>query len=318
MKVRSILLVLFCCFGLFAKEVSPETFQLYITTDPSGANLYIEGKFYGVTPFYIRVYPGVTYNIKVTKEFYKTKEGRYTIRGKAGEEGDINIVLKKKKEEKDYDKGFSICYSVLRINRELDEHIAKINNIAAEAELFNEILSSGNVFPKIKLFEGIEICNMYRTEYGFLKVRFSLYRNDMIDWASGLIKNKANKGYSIEMWSPQVALLARMQPVGVLFFYPYVDVGVGYNLFFMTAYKDNKALGGVTYASTGLFYGAGIEFRFFKFIGVTAGWERRDMCMEFSGLWEMYEEVTNNFIEKGLDFMKLPGDNLSVSLNLYW
>ena len=184
-------------------------------------------------------------------------------------------------------------------------------------------MSESNVsFPSINSFYGIEIYNT-RQVVDYMSFDFGLgfFRADLGQWIKknldlgdidDLIDEDEN--YSLVTWSPQLTLNLRLAPIRYPLFYPYFNIGFGYNLLFMTAYEDEKSLGGPIYHSWGLIYGIGFEVRLLKPVGVAIEWNRRKMNMVLMDI----DKVTDNFKEYELDEIDMTGNNIGVSLNLYY
>jgi len=106
----------------------------------------------------------------------------------------------------------------------------------------------------------------------------------------------------------------RFAPIRYPLFYPYVDVGFGYNLLFMNAYYNEKSLGGPMYQSWGFIYGIGFEIRPIRFFSVSIEWNRKNLDMKLMDI----DEVTDNFKDYDLDKIDLTGNRVGVALNFYY
>ncbi|MBL7136291.1 MAG: PEGA domain-containing protein [Candidatus Marinimicrobia bacterium] len=303
---------------------------LNISTDPIGVHIYIDGLYKGESPLEIEVEPGYKHRLKAVAEFYETWEKVYELQ--KDQILDIAIALSKKpiekkeksRERRSYRQGFRVRYVQTGQDKKINGHIQLINNNLYEpTKLFKEEMSESNVsFPSINSFYGIEIYNT-RQVADNISFDFGLgfFRADLGSWIKknldlgdigDLIDEDEN--YSLVTWSPQLTLNLRLAPIRYPLFYPYFNIGFGYNLLFMTAYEDEKSLGGPIYHSWGLIYGIGFEIRFLKPVGVAIEWNRRKMNMVLMDI----DKVTDNFKEYELDEIDMTGNNIGVSLNLYY
>ncbi len=305
---------------------------LNISTEPTGAYIYLDGIYKGKSPLKIEVEPGYKHRLKAVAESCETWEKIYELQ--KDQVLDVAIALSKKPVEKvvikkprlrrSYKQGFKVRYVQTGQEKKLNDHIQLINyNLYSSTKLFKENMSESNVsFPSINSFYGIEIYNT-RHIGNNMSVDFGLgfYRGDLGLWISALGKKnddtffRGNEhDFSLVTWSPQLTLNLRLAPIRYPLFYPYFNIGFGYNLLFMTAYEDERSLGGPIYQSWGFVYGIGFEVRPLKPIGVSIEWNRRNMDMELMDI----DKITDNFKKYELDKIDLTGNNLGVSINLYY
>jgi hypothetical protein len=71
--------------------------NLVVTAKPSGANIYIDGKFVGMNSYENKTLPPRSYKVNVNKEGYETWEGDVAV--KAGERAELSVDLKVKRGE---------------------------------------------------------------------------------------------------------------------------------------------------------------------------------------------------------------------------
>jgi len=181
-------------------------------------------------------------------------------------------------------------------------------------KLFKEPVPIGTNFSAINSFNGIEVINSSSVEdnIGF-EFGLGMYRADLDDWFSNVGKGNSN-GYKLVIWSPQVMLNLRVAPIRYPIFYPFFDVGFGYNLLIMNAYKDEQSLGGPVYQSWGFIYGIGFEIRPIKLFGVALEWSRKNLDMQLMDV----DAVTDRFKDYGMDSIDLTGNRIGVTLNFYY
>ncbi|MCK4448710.1 MAG: PEGA domain-containing protein, partial [Candidatus Marinimicrobia bacterium] len=306
---------------------------LNISTEPMGASIYLNGIYKGKSPLEIEVEPGYKHKLKAVAESYETWEKIYELQ--KDQVLDVAVALSKKPVEKvvtkkprvrrTYKQGFKVRYVQTGQDKKINYQIQLINdNLYNSTKLFKEKLSEQNVsFPSINSFYGIEIYNTRHVDDNVsLDFGLGFYRGDLGSWISALGDKKNDdtffKGnehdFSLVTWSPQLTLNLRLAPIRYPLFYPYFNIGFGYNLLFMTAYEDEKSLGGPIYHSWGLIYGIGFEVRLLKPVGVAIEWNRRKMNMVLMDI----DKVTDNFKEYELDKIDMTGNNIGVSLNLYY
>ncbi len=306
---------------------------LNISTEPMGASIYLNGIYKGKSPLEIEVEPGYKHKLKAVAESYETWEKIYELQ--KDQVLDVAVALSKKPVEKvvtkkprvrrTYKQGFKVRYVQTGQDKKINYQIQLINdNLYNSTKLFKEKLSEQNVsFPSINSFYGIEIYNTRHVDDNVsLDFGLGFYRGDLGLWISALGDKKNDdtffKGnehdFSLVTWSPQLTLNLRLAPIRYPLFYPYFNIGFGYNLLFMTAYEDEKSLGGPIYHSWGLIYGIGFEVRLLKPVGVAIEWNRRKMNMVLMDI----DKVTDNFKEYELDEIDMTGNNIGVSLNLYY
>lgn len=295
-----------------------------IITVPENVAIYINDVYRGESPLKIEIEPGRDYILRSAKEGYDTLEKSFTL--SEGQLLDINIVLSKiiepqiivreaPRKKRSISKGFRVKYIKDGSPDNINNQINRINNLLLEHDqLFEEPISQQNPFSTIETFNGIEVYNSSQVgdNIGF-EFGLGIYRGDLDKWFSDMDKGN-NENYSLVTWSPQIMLNLRFAPIRSLLFYPYVDVGFGYNLLFMNAYYNEKSLGGPLYQSWGFIYGIGFEIRPIRFFGVSIEWNRKNLDMRLMDI----DEVTDNFKECGLDKIDLTGNRVGVALNFYY
>jgi len=294
-----------------------------IITDPENSAIYINGVYRGESPLKIELDPD-DYILRSVKEGYDTLEKLFTL--SEGQLLDINIVLSKiiepqiivreaPKKKRSISKGFRVKYIKTGSIDKINNQINQINNLLLDHnQLFEESISQHDPFSKINSFNGIEVYNSSHLgdNIGF-EFGLGIYRGDLDKWFSNMDKG-SNESYSLVTWSPQVMMNLRFAPIRYPLFYPYVDVGFGYNLLFMNAYYNEKSLGGPLYQSWGFIYGIGFEIRPIRFFGVSIEWNRKNLDMRLMDM----DEVTDNFKEYDLKNIDLTGNRVGVALNFYY
>jgi hypothetical protein len=295
-----------------------------IITDPEYSTIYINGVYRGESPMKIELEPENDYILRVVKEGYDTLEKPFML--SKGQLLDINIVLSKiiepeiivreaPKRKRSISKGFRVKYIKTGSIDKINDQINQINNLLLDHnQLFEESISQHDPFTKIESFNGIEVYNSSHLgdNIGF-EFGLGIYRGDLDQWFSDMDKGN-NENYSLVTWSPQIMMNLRFAPIRYPLFYPYVDVGFGYNLLFMNAYYNEKSLGGPMYQSWGLIYGIGFEIRPIRFFGVSIEWNRKNLDMRLMDI----DEVTDNFKEYDLDKIDLTVNRVGVALNFYY
>lgn len=302
------------------------TSVLNISTEPEGAAIYLNELYKGISPLTLNVEPGYKYHLRAVKDKYEMWEKVYEP--ELDQDLNVAIVLSKKpvervviqKEAKKYrsfNQGFKVRYVHTELYKNINKHIQMVNDqLQKPNQLFKKDV--GNIsFATINSFNGIEIYNVRQVE-DFMSFDFGLgfYRGDLGTWIKNLGDGDSDKDdiYSLVIWSPQLTLNLRLAPIRYILFYPYFNIGIGYNVFFMTAYENDESIGGPVYQSWGLVYGAGFEVKPFKFIGFSIELNRRNMHFELMDTGE----VTDNFKQHGLGNINLTGNNLGLSLYLYF
>ena len=322
--------------GLGKLETMPAISKtaLNISTEPIGASIYLDGSYKGESPLKIEVEPGYKHRLKAVAESYETWEKIYELQ--KDQVLDVAIALSKKPVEKviirekprgrrSYKQGFKVRYVQTEQDKKINYQIQLINSkLYSPDKIFKEKMSEPNVsFPSINSFYGIEIYNTRHVDDNVsLDFGLGFFRGDLGLWISSLDNKKSNDtffrgnehDFSLVTWSPQLTLNLRLAPIRYPLFYPYFNIGFGYNLLFMTAYEDEKSLGGPIYQSWGFVYGIGFEVRPLRPIGVSIEWNRRNMDMELMDI----DKITDNFRKYKLDKVDLTGNNLGVSINLYY
>jgi len=106
-----------------------------------------------------------------------------------------------------------------------------------------------------------------------------------------------------------------MAPIRYPLFYPYANFGLGYNLLIINARMENESYGEATFQDWGMTYGVGFEIRPFKFIGLSIEWNHRVLNYE---LMDIDNIVSRRFKDADISKMNLTGNNVGLSLNLYY
>jgi hypothetical protein len=311
--------------GLSGVEIKRQTVKtaLNLTTIPDFATVYIDGVYRGESPMKIELQPDENYSLRITKEGYEPLEKSFQLT--KGQILDMNIVLSKKvepqvitqekpKKKRTLTRGFRIKYIKNSTTENINNQIRQINGLITDHnQLFKKEISVNNPFSTVKSFDGIELHNSTQVENS-LGVEFGLgaYRGEITDWFSNI--GKSNKGYSLVTWSPQVMLSLRIAPIHYPIFYPYVDVGFGYNLLIMNAYYNEQSLGGPVYQSWGLIYGIGFEIRPLRLFGISIEYGRKNMDMRLMDI----DKVTDRFESFDLKKVNLTGNRIAAAINLYY
>lgn len=294
-----------------------------IITDPENSAIYINGVYRGESPMKIELDPD-DYILRSVKEGYDTLEKPFTL--SEGQLLDINIVLSKivepqvivreaPKKKRSISKGFRVKYISTGASDRINNLIKQINDYRMDGvQFYKKPIDKLDSFSIIKSFNGIEVYNSSQVgdNIGF-EFGLGIYRGDLDKWFSDMDKGN-NESYSLVTWSPQVMMNLRFAPIRYPLFYPYVDVGFGYNLLFMNAYYNEKSLGGPMYQSWGFIYGIGFEIRPIRFFGVSIEWNRKNLDMRLMDI----DEVTDNFKEYDLTKIDLTGNRVGVALNFYY
>ncbi len=302
-----------------------------ISSDPVGAAIYVNNIYKGTTPREIEVPPNVAQVLRLVRSGNNTYEKIYTLTD--GQNLDLAIVLSKVQPQtplaarstvpstatNSEKKGFHVRYGKTQYQESLNRRIQEINQQLLYSEiLFKEEIQDRYLqFPDMDSFNGIEISNVRQLGDLFsLDFGLGFYRNEFDDWISNLFDEKkdSDADYKLVTWSPQIGLNLRLSPFHLLFVYPFVDAGAGYNLLFMSAYEDKKSIGGPVYHSYRLHYGGGVELRFFKAIGFAIDYRKEVTEMKLMDLGE----VTDRFESLELETIDLSGSNLGFSLYLYY
>jgi len=311
--------------GLSGVEIKKQIVKtaVNITTDPSFATVYIDGVYRGESPMKIELKPDENYTLRITKDGFEPLEKSFQLT--KGQTLDMNVVLSKKvepqvvtqekpKKRRTLTKGFRIKYIKNSAPENINNQIRHINGLVSDHnQLFKKEISVSDPFSTIETFDGIELHNSTQVENS-VGVEFGLgaYRGELIDWFSSI--GESHKGYSLVTWSPQIMLSLRIAPIRYPIFYPYFDVGFGYNLLLMNAYYDEQSLGGPVYQSWGLIYGIGFEIRPLRLFGISIEWSRKNMDMRLMDI----DKVTDRFKAFDLKKINLTGNRIAAALNLYY
>lgn len=294
-----------------------------ISTEPSDASVYLNNIYQGESPIRIKVEPDKRYRLRVEKEgyqvwenVYENEEGQILELSVALLEEPVEEIVFEEKPKRRFDNGFKIRFVRAGFYDKVNEHIMAINELVAQQSLlFKEEIPPDVNFSPINSFNGLEFYNIGDADdnSGF-DFGIGVYRADFGTWFSELFSENANNDYSLAFWSPQLTLSFRISPINYPLFYPFFNIGFGYNLLFLNAYEENKSLGGPIYHSWGFTYGVGFEVRVFKPIGISVEWNRRNMNMELIDI----DQVTDNFDDNGLGKLNMRGNNIGFSINLYY
>ncbi len=313
--------------GLSGKQIviTPIKTVVNINVEPQYSKIFINGEYRGESPLRIELEPADNYTLKVVREGYVSYEKSFGV--VKGQPLDMNIALSKivepevivkevPKKKQSISKGFRLKYISTGSPDKLNDLIMSINdNISDHIQMYKQTITPGTSFPALKSFDGIEVYNTSSVNDN-IGVEFGLgiYRGNLDDWFSDIGKEKNPNEFTMVTWSPQVMLDLRFAPIRYPLFYPFFDVGFGYNLLFMNAYYDEESLGGPVYQSWGFSYGIGFEVRPLKVFGVAIEWNRKNIDMQLMDI----DEVTDNFSEYGLDRVDLTKNRIGIALNFYY
>lgn len=298
-----------------------------IMTAPSGARIFLDGLYQGLSPLEIEVTTGHVYYLKAVKNGYQEWEDSY--KAVEGQILDVNIALsplqskpetivKYEKPQRAYNQGFKIRYADMRVTDKLNQHMALLNEQIDRQKLFRRSLAGeGIIFRNIVRFNGIEVYNTHQIN-PFLAYEFGLgcYRAEFDRWISDIISGDAKSPSSISLatWSPEITLILRFATIRFPIFYPFIDLGAGYNFLIQTAFEDERSLGGPVYHGWGMIYGLGVELKPFKFIGFSLEWMRRNGDLSLLD----FDKVSTNFKDAGLRKIDISGVNFGLALTLYY
>lgn len=308
--------------GVEIKKQAPKT-AVNINTVPDFATVYIDGVYRGESPMKIGLEPDENYTLRIIKEGFEPLEKSFQLT--KGQTLDMNVVLSRKaepqviaketpKKKRTLTKGFRIKYIKNSSPENINNQINQINGLISDHnQLFKKQISINNPFSTIKSFDGIELHNSTQVENS-IGVEFGLgaYRGELVNWFTDI--GNSNKGYSLVTWSPQIMLSLRIAPIRYPIFYPYFDIGFGYNLLLMNAYYDEESLGGPAYQSWGLIYGIGFEVRPLRLFGISIEWGRKNMDMRLMDI----DKVTDKFEAFELKKINLTGNRIAAAINLYY
>ncbi len=295
-----------------------------VDTEPQGAAIYLNGIYKGVAPLEIEVNYEYSHMLKAVLDGYETWERTYEAR--KNQRTEINIVLLKKSPSNDqsaqlhprrsFNQGFKIRYADMRVKDKINHQIDMINsNLASGNQLFKQNIGTPN-FGQISHFNGIEFYNL-RQLGPWLGFDFGLgyYRNNFDHWITDIFKSDGSSDdYRLSVISPELTFNLRFAPIRYPLFYPYFNIGLGYNLLVIQTHQGDKSFGGPLYQAWGMTYGGGLEIRPFKAIGFAVEWLHRRMDLELMDV----DKVTDRFKHAGLTKIPLGGNNVGVSLNLYY
>ncbi|PIS28063.1 MAG: hypothetical protein COT43_07250 [Candidatus Marinimicrobia bacterium CG08_land_8_20_14_0_20_45_22] len=184
-------------------------------------------------------------------------------------------------------------------------------------QLFRESIDpTENSFSGINTFNGIEFHKIQQPN-GNLSFDFGVgvYRGNLGRWFSNIFSDEHSSDvYTLATWNPQAMFDLKFAPISYPFLFSYVNVGFGYNLLVMTAYRSEHSIGGPIYQSWGFRYGAGVEIRPFRSAGIAFEWNWKNMNMRLLDV----DRVTDYFKTNNLSKINLTGNNVSLTLNLYY
>jgi TolB-like protein len=293
-----------------------------VNTQPWGASVFVDDLYYGIAPLEIEVIPDLTHKLTVIDENYEKWEQYYDI--KKNQVLEINVALSKKPEavavkpaekpKRQFNNGFKIRYVDFQITDDINRQIRMINEVMQEKSIFSRRAIGELSFGEIDRFAGIELYNMRQlgNAMGF-DFGLGFYRSDFTQW----IKNFDNT-YSeptLIFWMPTINLNLRIAPIRYPLFYPYLDIGLGYNVLIIDGVEDNKSMGSPIFQNWGLIYGVGVEIRPFKFIGISLEWDHRVLNYR---LMNVDNQVTERFKNADVTEMDLSGKNIGLSINIYY
>ncbi|MGC9364845.1 MAG: PEGA domain-containing protein [Fidelibacterota bacterium] len=308
-------------------KTKPQTAVVNVSVDPPYSVIYIDGKYYGTSPLKIELEPDVEYLLRAEHEGYETLEKRITLL--ASQKLDVDITLSKiveppveqepKRQKRSISKGFRLKYISTGAPQEINTIIDNINMLHADQRLlFKERPTDGIELPNIKSFDGIEIYNSSSVDdnIGF-EFGFGIYRGDLDNWFASL-GEESDAEYNLVTWSPQLMLNLRIAPIRYPLFYPYFDVGFGYNLLLMNLYRDEESLGGPIYQSWGFIYGIGFEIRPIRFFGLSLEWNRKNADMQLMDMDKVTDRFQAASIDRNLERINLTGNRIGLALNFYY
>ncbi len=296
-----------------------------VSTQPFDADIYMDGVYYGRSPITIEAKPEITHRLTAMTDGYEKWERYYDI--KAGQQIEVNVVLSKKVEEptaaapieyrrkRSYNQGFKVRYVEMRIAGELNRQVSRFNDKLQSGELSIPNLGQTVYFDNnVEKFAGFELYNL-RQLGDWLGFDFGLgfYRSDFDKWIRQ--PDKENDALHLVFWAPAMTFNLRMAPIRYPLFYPYANFGLGYNLLIVNARMEGKSYGEATFQNWGVIYGVGFEIRPFKFIGLAIEWNHRVLNYE---LMDIDNTFINRFDDAGITQMNLTGNNIGMSLNLYY
>ncbi|MFH1213474.1 MAG: PEGA domain-containing protein, partial [Candidatus Neomarinimicrobiota bacterium] len=294
-----------------------------INTQPFGAAVYIDDLYHGNSPLEIEVVPNLTHKLTIIHDNYEKWEQYYDI--KKDQLLEINVSLSKKPEpvevkpaekpRRKFNKGFKIRYVDMHNTGELNKQIRMFNSEILEGnELFHRNQSGTLVFSEIKQFSGIELYNLRQIGDGVgFDFGLGIYRSEFVKWIQNFDNTYSDP--TLIFWMPTINMNLRIAPIRYPLFYPYFNVGIGYNILIVDAVEDNKSMGSPIFQNWGLMYGIGVEIRPFKFIGLALEWNHRSMDYK---LMDVDNNATVRFHDARITKMDLTGNNVGLSLNLYY
>jgi len=296
-----------------------------ISTQPFDADIYMDGVYYGRSPITIEAKPDMTHRLTALADNYEKWERYYDL--KSGQQLEVDVVLTRKAEtavpekqteprqRRKFDKGFKIRYTDLHITQAINKQVRLLNNEIAEGNsLFYGDQVGSTVFKEKKQCSGIELYNLRQLGDGIgFDFGLGLYRSEFAQW----IKNfdGTYNEPTLLFWMPTLNLNLRLAPIRYPLFYPYFNVGLGYNVLILDAVNDNTSMGSPIFQDWGLIYGAGVEVRPFKFIGIALEWDHRVMKYK---LMDIDNNATERFKDDDITSMDLSGNNVGLSINLYY
>ncbi len=317
------------------KPLSPEEKQaptLSVATDPSDAEVYLDGLYKGLSPLEFQLTPGKPHLVKVKKDQYVDWERTFQLNKDQAKAVSISLSVKPpeqktklpsekipqpvRKPTKTYQNCFRVRYARSQLDDDLSKQVQQVNAAINDGQrIFKHTIDPDVSFSPVNAFNGIEFYNTYQASssvgYNF---GIGVYMAEIEERIAGLFKDEKERDYELIVWSPQLTLSLRISPIRYPLFYPYFNIGYSYNLLLMNAYKDNKSLGSPTYHSWGFVYGAGFEIKPLKILGISISWNQRMMDMALMDL----NQITDNFKTNDMREIDLSSSNVGLSLDLYF
>ncbi|MBO8131791.1 MAG: PEGA domain-containing protein [Candidatus Marinimicrobia bacterium] len=310
------------------KKMKPKSI-LYLDSRPSQADVYVDGIYEGMTPIFLEIEPQVAHRLVLKKESYADREKMIFLNKNQIVEMILNLekipvpaVVKpelikeeKNKVKRSYNNGFKVSYSFSRDVTVINDFISSINyKINNGVNLFKTKIENYQ-FPEITSFNGIEFWNTDRSDEVTIDFGIAIYKSNLEEWFGNLVGGESeSEQYRMEIWNPRLTFNLCITPVKYFLFYPFFNIGFGYNVLFLNVYHEIFSIGGPTYHTWGFNYGAGFEIRPIKPIGMSIEWNRRNMNLKLMDI----NKITKKFDENGLDRFDISGENISFSITFYY
>jgi len=305
------------------KEVKGKKSAFKISTQPWGASVFVDDLYYGIAPIEVEIVPNITHKLTIINEGYEKWEHYYDI--KKDQVLEINVALSKKpqpvrknvaeKPKRQFKTGFKIRYSDFHNVDKINKQVRLMNAKMAEGyELFHRRQPEAYVFDEIESLSGVELSNLRQSDeaVGF-DFGLGIYRGNFTQWIKNFDGTYSDP--ALIFWMPTVHLNLRLAPIRFPLFYPYFNVGFGYDVLIIDAVEDNELFNGPIFHSWGLMYGVGAELRPFKFLGLAFDWNHCSMNYK---LMNVDNKATQRFKDADISQMDLAGNNIGLSLNLYY